>query len=203
MVYREIIIPYIDKLLISKKMNPKYYSYIKGVGKKVVEIGGRIDTKVVKGLYTIDSKSYILDETGNKIVSNIRTVGKPRYWVVNNQDLYNGKVNKFGRNARMHQLKEAIYQAIKWSNISTIEPIRNPEYYPIKIELFIYTQEMPVDVDNKGVIYHKAFQDLIRDLKVIPDDKSEFINDTGRTKWIKSDLNQMKFVISKSNFTNE
>lgn len=196
MVYKEIIIPYIDKLLISKKMNPKYYSYLKGVGRKKIEVGGRIDTKVIKGLYTIDSKSYILDETGNKIVSNIRTVGKPRYWVVNNQDLYNGKVNKFGRNVRMNQLKEEIYRAIINTNIQ----ISTFEDFPIKIELFIYTQTMSVDVDNKGVCYHKAFQDLLTSLQLIPDDGGEYLNDCSRTKWIKSDLNQMKFVISKSDF---
>lgn len=197
MVYKEIIIPYLDKLLISKKMNPKYYSYTKGVGRKLVEPDSRIDLKVREGLYGMDAKDFVLDENGEKIVSNIRTVGKPRYWVVNFQDLYNGKVNTFGRNARMNLLKEAIWQAIKHEDLNQLVKINE---YPIKIELFIYTEEMPIDVDNKGAIYHKAFQDLLTSLKIITDDSSEFINDTGRTKWIKSNLNQMKFVISKSDF---
>jgi hypothetical protein len=197
---KEITIPYIDKLLISKKMNPKYYSIVKGVGRKLYVENSRIHAKLSNNTYKVDDKNFILDENGEKIIANKRTVGKPRYWVVNFQDLYNGKVNKFGRNARMDLLKEAIWQAIKTKDSNQLIKINE---YPIKIELFIYTEEMPVDVDNKGAIYHKAFQDLLTSLKIITDDSSSYINDTGRTKWIKSNLNQMKFRISKSDFYTE
>jgi hypothetical protein len=65
---------------------------------------------------------------------------------------------------------------------------------------------MPVDVDNKGVIYHKVFGDVLK-RHLIPDDSSEYINDTGRIKWIKTDTTEpiLKIIISKSSneFPNE
>ncbi len=66
--------------------------------------------------------------------------------------------------------------------------------FPIKIELTIYCKSMPVDVDNKSVIFVKCFQDLLTKEKVIPDDSSEYINNV-EYKWIKSDREEMEFKI--------
>ena len=61
---------------------------------------------------------------------------------------------------------------------------------------------MVVDCSNKGVIYTKILEDLLVEYGVLPDDKSEYINDTGRCKWIKvtnEDDIRMVIRVSKSN----
>lgn len=200
-MYCSIVIPYIDKLLISNSQRPKYYSIKNKRGRKYVSQDKfpSIWKKIEGGEFIIDNDGFIIDAvTKEKQVSNVRTVGTPKYWVINFQDLYNGNVDTFSRNTKMNQLKEQLWNSMKDKgyNQYNIKPeILN---YPIKIELFIYAPEMPVDVDNKGVLYHKAFQDLIKSVSIIPDDSSEYINDTGRTKWVRSERNEMEFVISES-----
>lgn len=202
-IIASITIPYIDRLLISNSQRPKYYSIKKKRGRKYIDLSNfpSIKKKIDSGVFSIDSDGFIIDSsTKEKIISNKRTVGTPKYWVINFQDLYNGNVDTFSRNTKMNQLKENLWLSIKHSDKKGYLDFKKIQQYPIKIELFIYTSDMPVDVDNKGVLYHKAFQDLLKSIGAIPDDSSEYINDTGRTKWIKSDLNEMKFVISKSDF---
>ncbi len=194
----EIELPYIDKILVSKKRNPKYYSLTSGVGRKIIKEGSRVSKKVGLGIYKVNSNFFILDENGEKIVSNIRTVGKPKFWVVNFQDIYNNIIRFQARNTIIIKLKN---EFLPWIDRSTLHEVDFTNWYPLKIELFIFSKEMPVDVDNKGALYFKIFQDIIKD-KYIKDDSSEFINDTGRVKWIKINEDQeekMIFRITKSN----
>lgn len=194
----DIELPYIDKLLVSKKRNPKYYSITTGVGRKQITTGSRVEKKLTAGIYKLDSKLFVLDENGEKIVSNVRTVGKPKYWVVNFQDIYNNIIRFQARNTIIIKLKN---EFLPYINTSKLNCIDFSNLYPLRIELFIFSKEMPVDVDNKGALYFKVFQDIIKD-KYIQDDSSEYINDTGRVKWIKVNEDQeekMIFRITKSN----
>ena len=43
--------------------------------------------------YFWSTKGYLVDVFNNTIVSNSNKAGLPRVWVVNFQDLYNGKLN--------------------------------------------------------------------------------------------------------------
>lgn len=68
----------------------------------------------------------------------------------------------------------------------------------------IYDLSMPVDIDNKGVVYTKVINDLLKELKIIPDDKVEYISCSGTVKFIKVDKEEdIKMVINiyKSDYT--
>ncbi len=177
-------IPYLEKILISKKRNPRYYNQVKKLGTNKIPPSyfSKIGVK-----YDIDVNGYLIDKiTKQKVISNPRTIGKPKYWVVNFQGLYSGQVYPATRALYMSQIKDHIKPYIHiFNKVST---------YPIKIELTIYCKDMRVDVDNKSVIFIKCFQDLLTDHKIIKDDSSEFVNNV-EYKWIKSDREEMEFKI--------
>jgi hypothetical protein len=205
----EIVIPdYPDKVLISNKINPKYYksqtSTSRGVkatkkfyekntlkknvlGKEVV-----ISTSRLKPNFKFDEKGYLIDLTTNeKIISNIYKVGKPNYFVINFQPIYNQFIQYEARNNIVLKLSKIFKPYIE--NINVINE------FPISIDKFIISPEMPIDVDNKFALYTKVITDLLVKEGKVPDDKALFINDNGRGKWIKSEnKNDMVIRIYKS-----
>ena len=80
-----------------------------------------------------------------------------------------------------------------------VEGIKPFTQFPLRLELFIYAENMRIDVDNKGVIFFKCFTDLLTNCKIIPDDSSEYITDTGRTVWVKvpKHKEKMEFIITE------
>lgn len=207
----EIIVPnYPDKILTSNKVNPKYYksftSTVRGVKatKKFYEpnslrknLKGKdivVSTSKLKPNFKFDEKGYLIDLTTNeRIISNIYKVGKPNYFVVNFQPIYNQFLQYEARNAIVIKLSNIFKPYITPMNIIT--------EFPIRIDKFILSPEMPIDVDNKFALYTKVITDLLVKEGKIPNDKAEFINDNGRGKWIKTlDRNDMIIRIYKSDF---
>lgn len=176
--------PYLEKILVSKKRNPRYYNVIKkkGTNKIPDSFKKKVGTK-----YQIDSLGYLIDkETKQKIISNPRTVGEPKYWIINFQGLYSSLVYPQSRAEYINKIKDHIRPYLHVLNKVLT--------FPIKIEFTIYSKEMKNDVDNRCVLYIKCFQDLLTSEKVIPDDSSEYINNV-EYKWVKSDREEMEFKI--------
>lgn len=178
---REIVIPnYPDRIRIAERRRPVYYYR----GRKMPK---RCENREV---YGFDSKSRVIRlDTGELVIAN-RLVGQPRDWLVNFQDIWNGGVSGSARNNHISKLKDALR-----SFIQSIEPLHE-RYYPVRIEIIIFDVEMRVDVSNKGVIYTKVIEDLlVREGKLI-DDTSEYVNDSGRIKYVKVDtVEERKMIV--------
>lgn len=182
----EIHIPnYPSKVMVSKSRQEKYY--IKGKTKK--PIPKKYDPKIHPEKYGFDNRNYLVDlETRERIVANPRSAGTPRYWVVNFQDIWNQSLVQAQRAYVINILKDELRPYIK-----TVVKVTK---FPIRLELFLYDTEMKVDVDNKGVVYTKVITDLLVTEGKLPDDSSDFVNDTGRCKFIKvSDKKDVKMVV--------
>jgi hypothetical protein len=205
----EIVVPnYPDKVLVANKTNPKYYksltSTIRGVkatksyfikdtlGTNIKNKEIVLSTSKLKPEFKFDDRGYLIDLTTNeRIISNIYKVGKPNYFVINFQPIYNQHLQYEARNNIV----------IKLSNIFKpyIEVIDNIVDFPIRIDKFILSSEMPIDVDNKFALYTKVITDLLVKEGKIPNDKANYINDNGRGKWIYSETrNDMVIKIYKS-----
>ncbi len=180
----EIVIPnYPDKIIISKARRPIYYV------KKTSGIKGKTD--IPKSFlneikFHFDDKGVLINnKTGLPQLANAQTAGKPRFWTINFQDIWNQNVTKQSRNSKVEKLKEILRPFIQ--ELPTIN------VYPLKLEIFIYDLECPVDISNKGVIYTKVIEDLLvntnkdksNNRHIIIDDSINYINDSGRTKFIK------------------
>ena len=165
----EIVIPnYPSKIKLSEKQRPKYY--IKGKGKDVPK-------KYQNDRYAYQKNILTDIVTGEKVIANPRLAGTPKMWSVNFQAIWNQQIKYQSRAMITNKLKDIFAPFIK-----DLNPIKE---FPIQFEIFIFDIDMVVDISNKGVIYTKIIEDLLTEYKVIPDDKAEFINDTGRCKWIK------------------
>lgn len=163
-------------------MKSKYFPFTSKI------LAGRFKTDK----YTWNDNGVLIDiTTGEKVIANPKTAGQSREWVINFQPIYNNS---------LHPQQRALYMKIIKDNmkdwVDGVEPFTQ---FPLQIELFIYAESMPVDVDNKGCILFKCFSDLLTILGKIPDDNSEYITDTGRTKWIKTPKHKekMEFVITE------
>lgn len=193
-ILRQIVIPdYPDKVLISKARRPVYYV------SKDAQVKGK--TEIPKSFH--DRKKYYFDDrgiltersTGKPKLANPKSAGQPRYWVVNFQQIWNGSIAKHGRSSRVDKLKEALRPYIDKTKPYLI-PIYEWEY-PVAIEIFIYDTEFPVDVSNRGVLYIKVIEDLLVTEGILKDDSAEYVNDSGRVKYIKiEDKKDKKMVIN-------
>lgn len=182
--------PYIDSITVAQKIRAKYHhkSQYKPFNIHGKVLGKRLSTN----LYRWDEEGYIVNLEGVRVIANPKKAGEPRKWVINGQAIYNGTIKHHVRNNYLNKIKELITPWI----VEDVYPIIE---FPLQIELFIFANEMSVDCDNKGYIYHKIFQDILVINRIIPDDNSKFIQDTGRTKWIPTPKHKekMEFHITK------
>jgi hypothetical protein len=183
---REIFIPnYPSKIKVSDKRRATYYRE-----------GKKIPKRCQNENYTFKDGVLVHAETGEKVIKNSRSVGTPKFWSVNFQAIWNQQIKYQDRANVTKKLKDFFRPYVE-----VLEPINE---YPIRIEMFLFDQNMPVDVDNKGVIFTKVITDLlvntnkdeVNNKKIIEDDSSEYINDIGRCKWIKiKEEEQPKMII--------
>ncbi len=186
---REVEIPdYPDKVLIANQKRPVYYvsPTSKTKGKKNIPKSYSDRTK-----YEFNDKGVLVRKTDKQpVLANPRTAGQPRYWVVNFQEIWNGATQRQNRAMKADKLKRILAPYL-----DELPPINHRDY-PIKVEIFMFDTEFPVDASNKGVVYHKIIDDILVNAGVIVDDSENFINDAGRTKFIRvSDKKDKKMVV--------
>ena len=189
LIYQIEIPDYPSKIKLSESRNPVYYKRSKHLNK--------LPNKYMTPRYYWDENGFLFDAEENKrVIKNSRSVGTPKYWVVNFQAIWNQAIKYQARANITAKLKEVFRPYIK-----VLQPITE---YPIAIEILLLDTTMPVDVDNKGVIYTKVITDLLvntdkglnHNKKIIEEDSSEYVNDTGRCKWVKVDEDKdIKMII--------
>jgi Holliday junction resolvase RusA-like endonuclease len=165
-----ITIPeYIRKVLLSTKRNKKYYEK----GKK--KIPKKYENNKEYGYMSYKAKTVLCNRrSGEPVIANPRTVGTPKYKVINGQSIYNGQIQRFER--------AVVIDAIKASFRPYLKEVKTILQYPIKIT---YTFEDDFlgdgsvkrqDLDNHAYLYGKCFQDLLTEKGIIRDDSVEYVN---------------------------
>lgn len=191
MLIRTIIISnYPDKVIVSRQRRPVYFvNNPTKKGKREIPKKYKIDR------YFFNREGYLTDrQTNERVIANTRSVGTPRYWVVNFQDIWSGVVAAQLRAALANKIKDILRPYI-----TAVVPIEGSELYPLRLEIELHNSTFTVDASNKGVIYTKIIEDLLVTEGKIPDDSPEYINDTGRIKLINStDTPKMIIKIYKS-----
>lgn len=176
-----------------------FSEYIKIAEKRQIKPFIKGKRKIPKKYQTEDyiwnAKNYLVHaRTGDIVPSNPIVGGKPRYWRINGQDVYNQKVAHSARGGIMNKLHDMFNPYLK-----KIKPVKN---FPIKLELNFYMQdcnkiknkERNVDNDNRW-IYEKVIQDCLRDLKIIPDDNPYYINGNSKNTIFVESPNEIKLEI--------
>lgn len=146
---------FIPKLQLSKSRRAVYYTfddYTKGkIPKKYLENG------LLKHPYTWLGKNLYNGKEGKEVIKNTRSVGKPRYWIMNGQDLYNDKFQKITRNALIHKLHDYFKELIKDCPVLVKE---ETERFRLVLTWYINPDCVTVDYDNLW-IYEKCILDVL------------------------------------------
>ncbi len=162
------IFPIPRKVQMSAKKRTRYYKRSKNLPKKVIE-------GLQKGMYVFSPTGYVLIK-GSKVKLAIpRNKGSETTGTtlsINGQLLYNGMVNPITRAKYITKIKELIRPFL-----INQQPI-DPGYFPItlsaKLHVFI-ENGTNWDVDNLW-LYGKCIQDLMVELRMIPDDNVKYIS---------------------------
>jgi hypothetical protein len=164
-----IIIPkFIEKVEISKHRRAKYYKST-----------DRLPMKYKKDEYVFKNGILINVDTGEKIIKNSRSVGKPNYIRITGQIFYSG----INFNLRRKIKKEmANFFAPYLGQFKRIKK----EQYPIGVRIDLYDsmdfKGSQQDLDNFIYPYRKVIHDVLTGKdpeckKVIEDDSKEYIQD--------------------------
>jgi hypothetical protein len=116
-------------------------------------------------------------DTEERVISNPKKVGLPRYQNVNGQDIYNGNISKAARNNLIMKIKDQFRQFVM-----TCPGIKK---YPLIMEVEVwdapiddtFSKKQDWDLGNRIFPYNKAFEDVLKkaDCGIIEDDSIWYI----------------------------
>lgn len=165
-LYSLTIPKFLTSVILSQSRRAKYYSTTSGPGRTK-----KLPKTLERKGYTVDIFGYYLDNSGNRVISNTRSVGKPRLLPINNQYIYSGKGSHHSRTAIVDGLKGFLTPYVQTM------PVFKETELPLFIDCELHTSlsgQLP-DGDNFGNIYGKVFSDcMVREGK-IPDDSYLYI----------------------------
>lgn len=151
---------YLTKIQLSKTRRKKYYSIKDKIPKKFLGL-------------PFDSKGFLLDANGEKILKNGKSCDKPRFLTINGQAIWNGQISRFSRAKVSNTLHEYFMENIQKQ---LDKPIIIPQGKYIHWKFAFYKQEFPQDLTNHTFLYKKTFEDvMVKSLKYIPDDNAKYI----------------------------
>jgi hypothetical protein len=150
---------YVTEVKVSNTRRAKYF-----------KPGDTIPLKYQNDSYVWKAERLFDTVTKAPVIKNPIAMGKPRYQTIAGNEIY----------ARMHErLRMLIVSAIK-DNYREHMPKELDLNYPVAISMQVHTfpKYLNWDVDNLW-IYIKCFQDLLVELKLIPDDDIRYIRTSG------------------------
>lgn len=142
---------FVPKLLLSKKRNPVYYKNTDKIPKKYKNVN-----------YSFIQGILVDNNTLQKVVKNTRTVGKPRYYIINGQDLYNDKFQKIARNNLINKLHDYVKELIK--DCPKLDKLEN-ERFELHLYWYINKDYKGPDYDNLWIM-EKVINDCLHKEKI-------------------------------------
>ncbi len=164
---------FIPKLQLSKSRRAVYYTkkdLLKGkLPKKYLLEPNK--SLVLKEEYKWDHSFRLCTLDNEPIVKNSKSVGKPRFWVINGQDLYNGKFERIARNVLIQKLHEYFHSLIP--NCPNFN-LQLKQRYCVEFTWYLLEDKVYPDTSNLW-IYGKIFNDVfVKTLKVVKDDNPKY-----------------------------
>jgi hypothetical protein len=160
---------YIYQIKASEKQLNKYYS---------AKPGRQRVTKITKWAEKLivgqDLNGFYLDKDGNRIVSNFKKAGTPKYIPVNGQVMYSQKGGEFTRALMVRELHQYWKDILEEANFQPF----NKKYYPIVIQMnwfAPYSHQTP-DNFNFAFAMFKTFEDTLTNNNYIVDDEVRYVS---------------------------
>lgn len=140
---------------------------------------------------------FLVDvSTNERVIANAKKVGKARFKTINGQDLYSGNISKHARNKMMGAIKD------QFRNYTMVLGSIAIEKLPIRIEVLVYDTVKDVlfkngrwDLGNRMFPYNKAFEDLLTENKVIPDDEVSYLTGPPNSLFCPVDTSEQRKLV--------
>tara|TARA_R110000787_G_scaffold70911_6_gene157789 strand:- start:270 stop:857 length:588 start_codon:yes stop_codon:yes gene_type:complete len=187
-VWKVVIPNYEDKVAISSRRRAKYYK--KG-DVSLDSLSNKIRKNLKSGHYYWDKKNFLVDYSGNRILSNPLVAGKPKYWTINGQRMYDGTLHYAVRSKVARKMHEYLEEYVK--DLPEIK-LSEGEYLRVWIDMYKPIQKPFWDCDNQWP-WTKWFLDTCVDMGKIPTDSIECIRSSGQITYIESDVKKLVFNI--------
>lgn len=190
MTWNVVIPEFLDRVTFSEKRISKFYLW-----KDKEKLPKRYLKSLRQQPLVQNKTAYCCDLMGNKFLKNTKTAGTPNTWVLNGQELYNGRIDYRKRAvlARFYHdyFKNFILDQLK-------NPIIIPEGKTLSISCDIYEiqRNLMPDVSNMWLL-EKFFEDSLVLNKIIPDDGPKYVTESGRKRyhWV-TNPNERKLVFT-------
>ncbi len=160
---------FMEHIKLSEKRRPVYYKMGNKIPKKYQDIEA----------YSYDKNGILYNiETGEKVIKNTRTVGKPNMKKINSQSLWSG-INPHLRRKIKRDMSHYLL-----NYINKIPPVRMKQY-PIGIEFVLYDiMDGENDLDNFVYIWFKVVLDVLTAKEmnhkpIIIDDSRKYVRRLG------------------------
>jgi hypothetical protein len=151
---------YITHIQLAKARRKKYYTD---------------QSKTIPKKYKTDkyefSKIGVLTEksTGLAVLSNPKTAGQPRFKKISGQEIYSGNIHPQIRSKMIREMKEFYAGYFP-------KTVKIREVCKIRFDIYNIFGEGNYDLDNMSWILVKVIQDVLVNLKILPEDNITVIN---------------------------
>lgn len=122
---------------------------------------------------------YKTNKKGERVIKNIKSLNKPRYAPINGQYIYSGTWDRRLTNRISKLFKHEI---IKHVQDSTFKKLPEDKYMTLELEIHRNSNLENWDLSNRW-LYIKWFEDLLKELNIIPDDNVNFIRESGKISY--------------------
>lgn len=134
--------------------------------------------------------------------------GKPRYWTINGQGLYNatlhyrlrGTITKYFHKYLSKYIKEQVTE----EDIQLINSLVYKEssiLLGVSVDIYEIKRGKMPDIRNMW-LWGKWFEDALQDCGVIPDDNPDYVIESGRTRYFWIDTVKERKLVFKIYFVN-
>ena len=165
-ILRKIVIdPLPRKVQVSQKRSKVYW-------KMKDKLTLTLQRQYEKKLIFLHRDGYYRDSaTKVKIWKNTKSAGTPGYISINAQHIYNNNMSHIMRSTYIKKIKQVIRPFL-----IGIQPIDASDF-PVHLtgKIFCPANGYNWDLDNLAYIYSKVIQDLLVEMKIIPDDSIRYI----------------------------
>lgn len=150
---------YWKSVIISKAKKKKYYTRDDVLPQKYMD----------RTKYKYSSSYLINIETGENVIKNAKSAGKPRVYTLSGQDLW-ASMNFHLRSKVSKELKKYFYD-----HVSSLEPLQE-DLYPVGVRLKFYDEISGEDLDNLSIWYRKTIHDaLCGNVEYVKNDDGKYI----------------------------
>jgi len=178
--------------LISNKTSPKYWLWKDRLKLPLKYKKYLSRVPLIKG-----KNKFCKNLEGERLLKNTKKVGTPNKWILNGQDLYNGKLHHTQRSKMVTYFHDYFGKFI----IEQLpEPIVPPEGYTLSVSCEIYEirrTHIP-DASNMWIL-EKIFEDALQICNIIASDAPDIVRESGRKRynWVKTpEERKLVFIIA-------